>query len=215
MLAIIPAGGRAERFGGIFKELLPIGEREYLLSSAIERSAKLGADRFLVVSNADKAAAHANFVQTRLAGYNVTLTVRRACDTELWAGLRPTLPLCAESNLLVFPDTVFETSDSIPACDFALGLFETAEPWRFGVLADGQIRDKDASLRGSHRAYGCVYWSAAVARDWWIRDRARAYESHTEAFNEAMRVFGYRTFVISSYYDLGNWASYQAFVRGQ
>jgi hypothetical protein len=45
-------------------------------------------------------------------------------------------------------------------------------------------------------------------------ERLQPYENHTEAFNAVMTVFGYRTFNIFQYHDLGSFASYQAFIRG-
>jgi len=221
MLAILPAGGRAERFGGIYKELLPIGEREYLLSSAIERSANLGADRFLVISSADKADAHATFLHEHLFSWDVTLTVRRWRDTELWDSLSRALPYCAERNLLVLPDTTWTCKDTIPAgVDLAFGTFLTDEPHRFSVLGPGGIYTKSTGLRPGrlYEAWGVVYWSKRVA-EFWLNapipfGRTQAFADYDRAFEAAMRAFGYANFCIENYTDLGTWEAYQRFVRG-
>ncbi len=214
MLAIIPAGGRAERFGGIFKELLPVGDREYLLSGAIERSAELGAGRFLVISSAEKAAAHVNFLHEHLHSWDVTLTVRRRRDTQLWDSIRHVLPFCEGRNLLVLPDTTWTCNDTLPeGADLAFGVFLTDEPERFSVLDIHQNRiltKQPADENFLHLAWGCVYFSKRVA-DFW---RAASYLDYDRAFEGAMRVFGYQMFYISNYNDLGTWEAYRCFVGG-
>ncbi len=216
MLAILPAGGSAQRFGGIFKELLPIGEEEYLLSAAVRRSASLGATRSMVISNADKASSHSRFLDRHCGDLDITLTVRRERDSDLWQALRAVLSLCEQRNLLVLPDTVFQVRERIPTgCDLAFGVFLTAEPHRFSVLWNGGIRTKLPAPVSLHPAqthwcaWGCVYWSRQVA-DFWLRGD---YTHYDRAFEAALREFGYRVFAIDSYSDLGDYAYYREYTR--
>lgn len=213
MLTLLPAGGRAERFDGIYKELLPIGERDFLLSAAIRRAVALGATRARVISSAEKSATHARFLARHAADHAVELVVRAEGDEHLWAALRREIP-AGEPALLVLPDTTWTCRERIPeGADLAFGTFVTDEPHRFSVLDEGRILTKPAGLAGPREAWGCVYWSAEVAA-FWKREQERhgEYPDYDRAFEGAMRAFGHATFRIEDYRDLGTWASYAAFV---
>jgi hypothetical protein len=214
MLTILPAGGRAERFDGIYKELLPIGEGKFLLSEAIRRAHALGADRALVISSAEKYPTHARFLSRHASGYDVGISVRSERDEHLWAALRREIPT-GEAGLLVLPDTTWTCHDRIPAgADLAFGLFATDEPHRFSLVHDGRILTKPAGLAGCWDAWGCVSWSAEVARFWKEEEDLRgAYPDYDRAFEDAMREFGYGTFRIEDYCDLGTWTAYASFLR--
>ncbi len=214
MLTILPAGGRAERFDGIFKELLPIGPREFLLSAAIRRAHALGADRALVISNQDKRPTHARFLARHAAEFDVTLSVRSENDEELWTALCREIPL-DEASFLVLPDTSWTCPGRIPQdCDLAFGTFVTDEPHRFSLVEGNHILTKPEGLTGTWNAWGCVYWSAAVARFWHDHQaRHGAYTHYDRAFEHAMQVFGSETFPILDYRDMGNWDAYASFMR--
>ena len=214
MLTILPAGGRAERFDGIYKELLPIGEGEFLLSDAIRRAHALGADRALVISSAEKLPTHAKFLARHAAGYTVDLCLRSESDEHLWSALRRAIPT-GEAGLLVLPDTTWSCPDRIPAgVDLAFGIFVTHEPHRFSLVHEGRILTKPDDLVGRWEAWGCVYWSAAVAA-FWEREQQRhgEYPDYDRAFESAMRQFGHGTFRLEDYCDLGTWSAYASFVR--
>lgn len=208
MRSIIPAGGLAQRFGGIYKELLPVGDRQYLLSSAIRRAQELGADTHLVITSAEKAAVHARFLSQHAAGYSTTLQVRDNTATDLWAALAPVV---GQNSLLILPDTVFTVTECVPAsCDLAFGVFTTNEPYRFSVLDAGVIHTKkELTDRKQWTAWGCVYWSEAVSGFW----SDLTFTSYDAAFQAAIDMFGYKTFTIDNYHDLGSWEAYQRYVR--
>lgn len=212
MLGVIPAAGRASRFGGTLKELLPIGEGVHLLDNAIRQAQALHADEAVVVTRAHKAAAHAGHIQHFVPDANVSFTVQSDND-DMWGAIRTTLHRRKES-VLVMPDTVFHTEESIPACDFALGLFFTEEPWRYDVLIDRELHNKPA-VAGLHNAWGCVYWSKDVAHFWHEMEKLSPYGGFTEAFNSAMGVFGFKTFNIFQYHDLGSWEHYRRYISGR
>ncbi len=214
MLTIVPAGGRAERFDGIYKELLPIGKSEFLLSDAIRRGHELGSERALVISNAEKLPTHARFLARHAAGYDVNLVVRAEADDHLWAALRRQIPV-SDACLLVLPDTTWSTRAAIPAgVDLAFGTFDTDEPHRFSLVHDGRILTKPQGLSGTWSAWGCVYWSAEVAR-FWEREQRRSgeYAEYDRAFEAAMREFTWGTFPIEDYCDLGHWDAYVDYLR--
>lgn len=214
MLSILPAGGRAERFDGIFKELLPVGEGEFLLSNAIRRASALGADRVLVITSADKLPTHSRFLSRHAAAFAVELAVRSENDEHLWAALRHAIPI-DEDGLLVLPDTTWTCPGSIPrGADLAFGTFVTDEPHRFSLVHEGRILTKPGGLTGEWSAWGCVYWSAAVAAFWEREQKLHGeYPDYDRAFESAMREFGYDTFDIEGYHDLGTWAAYAAFLK--
>jgi hypothetical protein len=214
MLTLLPAGGRAERFDGIYKELLPIGEGEFLLTDAIRRAHALGADRARVISNADKHATHAKFLARHATAYAVELSVRAEHDEHLWAALRREIPL-DDSVLLVLPDTTWTCNERIPeGCDLAFGTFATEEPYRFSLVHDGRILTKPTGRLGRWEAWGCVYWSARVAAFWKQQEyRSGVYPEYDRAFEAAMQEFGYKTFRIENYHDMGSWSAYSAFLR--
>lgn len=214
MLAVIPAAGRASRFGGVFKELLPVGEGTSLLVNALRQARSLGATDYAVVTRASKRELHADHL-SRHADLDPFFLVQLGAG-DMWGAIQTTLPLRRDS-LLVMPDTVFRTRDSVPRnCDFSLGLFETEQPERFGVLSDGMLFNKSTALTGRQLAWGTVYWSANVAEFWRQWEALRgSFASFTAAFQWAMDAFGFETFALDAYYDLGTWESYREFIRGQ
>lgn len=214
MLTLLPAGGRAERFDGIYKELLPIGESKFLLSEAIRRGHSLGSDRARVISNADKASTHAKFLARHASNFSVELSVRSEQDEHLWAALRREIPL-DEAALLVLPDTKWTCSDRIPAgSHIAFGTFATDEPHRFSLVHEGGILTKPDDRVGRWQAWGCVYWSARVAEFWKDQELLQGdYPEYDRAFEAAMREFGYDTFRIEDYHDMGTWSAYSSFLR--
>lgn len=214
MLTLLPAGGRAERFDGIYKDLLPIGEGQFLLSEAIRRGHALGAGRARVISSPEKQATHARFLARHANGFAVELSVRDEADDHLWAALRREIPL-DEACLLVLPDTTWNCRERLPdGADLAFGVFETDEPHRFSLVHGDRILTKPAGLEGRWPAWGCVYWSPAVAAFWKRREaRDGVYPEYDRAFEAAMREFGHATFRIEDYRDLGNWSSYASYLR--
>ncbi len=213
MLAVIPAGGRADRFGGIYKECLPIGENEYLLTSALRQAQRLGATDFAITTRVEKIATHMGLLGRHCRDLNPQAFIQTDAD-DLWGAIRLTFPLRRES-ILVLPDTVFTTRERIPQADLAFGVFTTNEPRRFSVLSGGGILfTKSKVLTGPQQAWGTVYWSAEVAAYWRMWEDANGpFLSYDNAFQYAIREFGYKTFKLDSYFDLGTWGAYSGYVR--
>lgn len=197
MIAVIPAGGRAERFGGIPKDMLPIGAGEFLFTAALSRARSMGADRCVVVTSAEKAAMH-----ERLVGDGDTLLV--STGRGLWEAIRQTFCF-REDSLLVLPDTVFSTN-AMPTLPLSFGVFPTDQPERFSVMRGDTIVTKEAGAPGY--AWGCVAWSTEVVEFW----QARSYPHYDDAFRDAMGAFPFVTFPISDYHDLGDWNAYRRFI---
>jgi len=211
-LGIIPAGGRAERFGGAFKELLPAGEAT-LLSRTLGVLRAGAANPIVVLTIPDKAAAHMRSLDgihgvCLMQSHEVLFkSILRACEIP------------ASWYLFAMPDTLLpeETFYRKLEGDFMLGLFKTAEPERFGVVSIGElnmptgINDKDLSLKGTTQwAWGVAAWSRRVV-DFWM-SLGEAARNHTVAFNLAMTRFGCSTFELPFYYDMASWSDYQRLV---
>src|SRR3990167_11355542 len=141
-LGIIPAGGRADRFGGVFKELLPAGEAT-LLSRTLGVLRAGAANPIVVLTMPDKAAAHMRSLDglhgvCLMQSHEVLFkSILRACEIH------------APWYLFAMPDTLLpeETFYRKLEGDFMLGLFKTSEPERFGVWTGTGIHDTDLSLK--------------------------------------------------------------------
>lgn len=211
MLAVIPAAGKASRFGGIYKELLPVGPGKYLLSAAIERAKGLGAEHAIVVSRPHKAEVHSSFLGENPPAIP-TRIVLQTDNNDLWGAIRTTL-YHRERSVLVMPDTVFAATSTPPRSPISFGVFRTHQPERYSVLKNGTIYTKDQHLKGPHWAWGVVCWSSEVAEYWLSSERKDGpYSSYDEAFRRGIQEFGAGGFELEWYEDLGTWASYQRFV---
>jgi hypothetical protein len=109
----------------------------------------------------------------------------------------------------MMPDT-YVPYKPFPNClepDFGVGVFQTNEPTRFGVLRGGQIHDK---VPGSAPclAWGTLAWKRCVAEHW----LAHQYRDHTAAINDAMRVFNYSTWGLDYYFDIASMDYYREFL---
>jgi hypothetical protein len=198
MIAVIPAGGRASRFMGIHKDMLPIGDGRFLLTEAMARARLMGADRCVVVTSAEKAAMH-----ERLLSRDDTLLV--STDRGLWAAIEQTF-VFNEASLLILPDTVFTPVAAVPRAPLAFGTFATDEPHRFSAISGDTIITKQPGPPA--QAWGCVAWGVGVIAFW----RGKEYAHYDDAFRDAMAAFSFATFPIKDYHDLGDWASYRRFI---
>lgn len=205
-LGIIPAGGRAERFGGTFKELLPAGEASLLCRTVgVLRAGAAG--QVVVLTTPDKAAAH----MKSLDGLHGVCLLQS--HEVLFKSILLACEIPASWYLFAMPDTLLpeETFYRKLDGDFMLGLFKTDKPERFGVWGGTGINDKDLSLKGTTQwAWGAAVWSRRVV-DFWM-SLGETAPNHTVAFNLAMTRFGCGTFELPFYYDVASWPDYQRLV---
>lgn len=207
-LGIVPAAGKGKRFGGAFKELLPISDTESLLTRTLTFLEDIPTDHNIVITNPWKYAAHAHAV-----GDRVELVEQKDYSKDAWGAIRASFPYALEMNYYLMPDTYTPARSyygELPESDFVMGLFSTVHPERFGVLHDGAICDKSDIFRGSiQMAWGFVAWSKAVADYWESQD----IQSHTQAFNLAMKRFGYTTFHMPFYFDIASMQDYKGLLQ--
>lgn len=197
-LGIIPAAGRAHRFGGTLKEMLPIHEDVALIDCAYNALKMCG--NILVVTSLPKLPIHA----ARLPGATFRL---QQCAMDLWGAMVESLPISGRRNLLAMPDTYFnqDAFDRELPADLTLGVFNTNLPERFGMLRGECIVDKQPGCAG--KAWGVLAWSDKVAEYWW--DHLKEIDTCTQALNMAIRKFGFATFDLLYFYDCANMAAYQ------
>jgi hypothetical protein len=200
-VGIIPAAGRAVRFGGLMKELLPIGGGLSLLSHTCDLLER-HCDEVIVITRPEKIAAHAGELSTR-ARYAV-----QGQGSDIWAAILTGLQTPADRYYFAMPDTYLEMPDVLPESNFVMGTFETCLPERFGVLVGNRVINKQAGLPIPALAWGFLSWSQEV-RDYWLSEEISEY---TQAINRAISAFGCTTFALGCYYDMAAFEDYAAFL---
>ena len=199
-IGIIPAGGKAERFGGTMKDLLPVAGGRALIRRTYD-ILKRHCDDIVVVSNPTRIQAHVHTL-----GSDVIYLMTDSSREDIFAGIYAAINhVPADRYYFSMPDTVISENsfDNVPDCDFALGVFETRSPQRFGVIQDGKVINKNPHLRPPCQAWGVLVWSGAVAESW--KHQPMTY---TQAINQAMAQFGYQTFPLQYYRDISNEEDY-------
>jgi len=213
MLGIIPAAGKAERFSGIYKELLPVADKQLgftsALHSAIKRVNQMGAREAIVITNEEKIAVHAHAL--RATAFPVSFVLQRG--DELWGAISSTF-YRGEDSLLIMPDTIFTPVEQIPRTEHVIsfGTFETGHPERYSVLRNGSIYTKQPWPHQTKNAsaWGCVYWRHAAV-DFW---KANHYNHYDQAFQAAIDAFpSYGVFSIMEYYDIGSYEQYCSYLH--
>jgi dTDP-glucose pyrophosphorylase len=207
-LGIIPAAGKGSRWGGYMKELLPIGKERWVLNNVVDSMILGGATNIIVVSNADKLAAHSK----QLYKYPEVMFTTQKTGKDIYGAIFESLPFSRKINLFGMADTIYNKDvfdRDFSQSDFWLGCFHTTLPERFGIIVDGQVVNKQKMEPGFYPAWGVLVWSNKVA-EYWLRSNI---ESYTDAINMAMKKFGYKTFHLDFYYDLATWEDYQEYMR--
>ena len=208
-LGVIPAAGKANRFNGLYKELLPCKEGVSFLSKTYALLRE-HCDAVVLVTNEEKIAAHARDLGSNVL-YLIQWRGRNFIGTDIMGAIYQALTIPAKRYYFAMPDTVvpqttFYLAD--PNSDFQLGVFETHITERFGVLEDGFVMDKRPNLPLPAKAWGVLVWSYKV-RDLWLEARP---ENYTEAINMAIKKFGYTTFDLEHYYDIAFFDDYMKYL---
>lgn len=206
-LGVVPAAGRANRFGGVLKELLPVSDGATLIKRTLTAMYNGGCDTCLVVTNRDKIVTHAS----HLEGWNVYFAEQKG-KRDLWSAIVESFPIHGIENLFAMPDTYLPDDVFVNFLegDFTLGVFETTMPERFGVLTENGVVNKQPLPEGTYQAWGVLGWSDKVVKFW--VDHMKFIETYTHAINMAMDEFGFSIKPMSFYYDLAGWVDYRGFV---
>ena len=203
-LGILPAAGKADRWGGYPKELLPISNDHTFLSRAVDLLRASGCDHVLVITNPVKIHLHAYHLKN---WKNVIFAIQQG--EEMWGAMATAIDTPAEEYCFMMPDT-FVSACTFPVPlegEFGLGVFRTEEPERFGVLRGGEIVNKQPSDEPG-LAWGVLAWSNLVAAHW----RNHVYADYTHAINDAIKTFGYTLWELDYYFDIGSMKHYAEFL---
>lgn len=210
MIGLIPAAGYAERWGGSFiKEFLPVGNKRWLLDTAIYQLAGLGCDRIIIVSNTEKLAPHMRHVRTHCPNTRVTFTI--GGDT-MWESIKRGLQFAyGDDVILRMPDTLVNLNnrlDPIPRTDIKFGVFRTNQPDRFSVLYQGTFQKGKHIPEGDHIAWGMVSWQGHISQ-YFLDGQFQDFDT---AFNSAKEKFETSYFGISSYTDFASFEDYKRWI---
>lgn len=202
---VIPAAGESSRFGGIPKDLLPIGPRESLIQRAVKYAKRFGTP--VIITNPHKEYYHRQMCP------GVELIVRYNWqDFDMWGSFRAGLMLDTPGGLIL-PDTVFNVMD-VPqdGYDVAFGVFTTADPWRFSTIRIEHGKplriETKAKPSTSSIAWGMLLWSADAATRLW-KSGADHYDRALEDVAKSPAFFP-----IHGYEDLGTYETYRRYLAG-
>lgn len=208
---IIPSAGKATRFGGTLKELLPINETDTPMLRAIQNAVLgMNADIITITTNIEKISEHARYIDKNVP-YGVPINFRLLKHSnDMWGSILSGIDWNSAGGL-VMPDTVTFVNPEDSTAPLAFGTFWTKQPERFSVLWNDSIVTKQPLPRPEldYRAWGTVEWGVEVAQYWQEHD----YTHYDDAFRAAMTVFGYATYDLPYYYDLGTFKAYTDYIK--
>lgn len=208
--AIILAAGQSVRFNGLLKELLPTGEDREVIDHSISAAKQWGADRIIITTNPNKIAQHAKqFSKPKYQDLNISFKV--LYEGEMLDSLLLACQEATSENLMLMADTVFSGGIEVPKRNLAFGTFNTNTPDRYSIFDGGRIVTKPKEYTGNYKAWGCVAFSDKVAKYW----QSYMFNHYDAAFNSAISEFGYDTFDIGTYHDLGTFSRYVDYLKGQ
>jgi hypothetical protein len=216
MRVIIPAGGKSTRFGGILKELLPISKSSTPLLHTLWMAYTNFYSDIVILSNTDKILEHVKEL-TRVYYHDKVYVHINHKDREVWDAIYSVIPENQSAGIML-PDTVTEFSFSnvfhryvVKPDEFILGLFTTSEPNRFSIFTGNEIITKPNSLQpGNYTAWGVVFWGSDVSN--FLINQYEIHDYDT-AFNQAIKRFGVKTFMLDYYYDLGTFEAYIQYLK--
>lgn len=211
---ILLAGGKASRFGGVRKELLPTGEDRVVLDTSIEAFRNWGAEKIIVVTSQENWGIHvSHFSNSRYDDLNLFFEVQQG--KEMWGAVETALPHATEQNCLLMADTIvnpFQFTAVPEGYPLVFGTFYTNQPGQYSVFVDGKIVTKDIRLNGTgtYSAWGAVFFDHTVVNHWSLFE----YFHYDAAFNHALSNYIHAAVPIGPYFDIGNWSRYLEYLRG-
>jgi dTDP-glucose pyrophosphorylase len=201
-VGIVLASGKAMRWGGVAKELMPTAEHEWIIDWPIYALMRADVDQIIVVTSVEKIAQHAAHFGKDL--YNtkpIVYAVRY--EGEMWNAILAALPHCGDINFLTMADTIIPptTFQNVPEdAPLSLGTFRTQEPRRFSVVYDGKIFTKPSQADGEYAAWGTFAFHKDVAH-FWLKGGFTHYDT---ALNAAIERCGLATYQMAYYHDIAD-----------
>lgn len=155
-----------------------------------------------------------HFRKDQYRDLNIFYVIQRQ-SKDIWGAIAESFPYAEDINIFAMPDTIFDVHafrsffDHWAPADFALGVFETETPERFGTLINDRFVDKPKGLpMGVYTAWGTLVWSKAQVEQW-RRDNPIDY---TDAINRGIARVGLHTFPLKYYRDFSSWTYFREWV---
>lgn len=213
MIGYVPAGGTNERWGGGYKEMLPIREGRWMLDNAVITLLEAGCDHVYIGTSPIKATMHMEHIRRRGIEH---VSFIMAIPT-MWDALKTFLPYAlGEDVLMMMADTitVFDSHSMLQDwSNINLGVFATIFPEQFSVFLNDRIvtKPQDIVITKSVNAWGIVGWSDEATR-LWLNAKPDGYD---EAFNLAIKELSSSRFYLPYYYDFADFKSYSRYIGEQ
>lgn len=201
-IGIIPAAGRAVRFGGILKELLPAKDGISFINHAANKLRGI-CDFIVVVTNAEK-------IQNHMQNLKDVVFIEQDNNLNLLGAVQTALQIKAERYFFTMPDTITDQKifSGISLHEYlTIGIFKTYKPNRFGCLIDGSIVDKDANISVPALAWGALSWTNQVCNMFFNQT------NFTNALNAIIKNHSYSSWEITEYYDMATIKDYMQFIK--
>lgn len=201
-VGIIPAAGKAERFGGILKECLPASDGISLINHAANKLRDI-CDFIIVITNKDK-------IQNHMQDLKNVVFIEQNNNLNLLGAVQTALQIKADRYYFTMPDTFTEKnifSHISLAEDLTIGIFQTYKPERFGCLVDGIIVDKKINDAIPAIAWGALSWSRHACAGFCNQI------NFTNALNFIIKNYSYSMWNINNYYDMATIKDYMEFIK--
>lgn len=218
MLGIIPCAGKGSRWGGQYKELLPLGKEKWVIDCCIDQMKSAGVTKFCIVTSLEKAnVLTQHFSKEKYKDLNLFF-VPQKYNMDMWGAILSALPysLKEERSFFAMPDTFFGEhgfmhDDNIFNFNFSLSLFDTKDGSRFGVYnSKNGIVNKDPELKnGNYTAWGNFTFSPLVACEWLNSD----FLNYTDALNYAIKHYATYFNALDYYYDFATFEEYKCYLE--
>lgn len=208
-LGLIPAAGKATRWTGHIKELLPIGGGCCLIDHTVQAMVGGGVDAILVVTSGEKLPVLQGHLHGRYT-LPIFYTIQRG-NNDIWSAITEAFPFRPDWTLFAMPDTLYpvDVFKWLTKRPFELGVFETGQPERFGVLRDGAVVNKRPLEGDAFAAWGVLAWHKDVQTLW----ESNPPLDYTDAINLALANFYHSTRYMDFYHDMASFEDYQEWMR--
>jgi len=207
-LGVIPAAGKAERWGGLLKEFLPLQDGVTLMDRTLSALMIGGCDATLIITNRDKLQAHANHLKNWQMYYAIQLGAK-----DIWSAIMESLPMHGRMNYFAMPDTYYPINifTKMGNDHFNIGYADTDRPDQCGVLTEHGIVNKQQMPPGIYKGWGVLSWSGKVAQ-FWI-ENINNIKTYTQAFNMAIDNFGFSITKMDYFHNMHSWNDYKELVN--
>jgi len=219
MLGIIPCGGKGSRWGGQYKELLPLGKEKWVIDCCVDQMKSVGVKNFCIVSSLEKAGVLAqHFSKEKYFDLNIFFVTQKY-NLDMWGAILSALPLSIAlggRSFFAMPDTFFGDSGFMKGRDFwdsgfSISLFDTQDGSRFGVYdSKNGITNKNPEFKnGNYRAWGNFSFDSSIAREW----MNTKFMNYTEALNYTLN--NHETYFnhLDYYYDFATFEEYKCYLE--